>query len=185
MTLADAFRARRNYFLGALTILLVDQATKVAADLALAGRRAVTIIPGFFDLAYSRNRGGLFGYFGSLEDPWRILLLTLFPLAAVVVIALFLAKTDEPDRSTLAGLAAILGGATGNLIDRSIRGEVVDFLDVYVSHERSAAWLTERFGTAHWPTFNVADSAIVCGAALLLLDVLRPERKPASTGAKG
>ena len=182
MTLAGDVLARKPYFLGSLAILLVDQATKVLADFRLAGRGAVTIIPGVFDLSYSRNRGGLFGYFGTLDDPWRILLLTLFPLAAVVVIAIFLAKTDEPDRSTLAGLAAILGGATGNLIDRSIRGEVVDFLDVYVSHDRLAAWLVERFGTAHWPTFNVADSAIVCGAALLLLDVLRPARKQAPTG---
>jgi signal peptidase II len=181
MSLAAAFAARRNYFLLSLAILVADQASKVAADLWLAGRGAVTVIPGFFNLAYSRNRGGLFGYFAGLEDPWRILLLTLFPLACVVFIALFLAKTDEPDRGTLAGLAMILGGATGNLIDRVLRGEVVDFLDVYASHAGLASWLLERFGTTHWPTFNVADSAIVCGAGLLLLDVVRPEpRTPAA-----
>ena len=175
MSLVTALAARRGYFLLSLAILVADQASKVAADLWLAGRGAVPVIPGFFHLAYSRNRGGLFGYFGGLEDPWRILLLTLLPTAAVVVIALFLAKTDEPDRSTLAGLALILGGATGNLIDRAIRGEVVDFLDVYASHAGLSSWLVERFGTAHWPTFNLADSAIVCGAGLLLLDVIRPE----------
>ncbi len=179
MTLAAAFAARRGYFLLAFAILLADQITKVAADAFLEGRGAVAIVPGFFDLAYSRNRGGLFGYFGNLEDPWRILLLTLFPLAAVVVISLFLAKTDEPDRSTLSGLAMILGGATGNLIDRTLRGEVVDFLDVHVSQGAFADWLLERFGTTHWPTFNVADSAIVCGAGLLLLDVIRPESRNA------
>ena len=95
---------------------------------------------------------------------------------AVVVIGVFLAKTDEPDRSTKFGLALILGGAVGNLIDRVFRGEVVDFLDVYASNERVAAWLVEQFGTAHWPTFNIADSAIVVGAILLVLDILRPER---------
>lgn len=177
MTLAASFAARKAYFLLALAILVVDQVTKVAADVYLAGRGAVTIVPGFFNLAYSRNRGGLFGYFGNLEDPWRILLLTVFPLAAVAVIALFLAKTDEPDKSTLSGLAMILGGATGNLIDRVLRGEVVDFLDVYVAQGAVAEWLLDRFGTTHWPTFNIADSAIVCGAALLLLDVIRPESR--------
>jgi signal peptidase II len=71
----------------------------------------------------------------------------------------------------------ILGGATGNLIDRVLRGEVVDFLDVYVSRGAFADWLLDRFGTTHWPTFNIADSAIVCGAGLLLLDVIRPESR--------
>lgn len=176
MTLADGLRNRRPYFLVALAVFAVDQATKILADRFLAGRAPVEIVPGFFNLAYSRNRGGLFGYFSSLDDPWRLLLLTVVPLVAVGVIAIFLAKTDEPDRSTLAGLGLILGGAAGNLVDRVVRGEVVDFLDAYASHEGIAAWLVNRFGTAHWPTFNVADSAIVCGAALLLLDVFRPSR---------
>jgi len=95
-----------------------------------------------------------------------------------VFLAWYLAKTDEPDRSTKVGLALILGGAVGNLVDRVTRGEVVDFLDVYASHPGLASWLESRFGTAHWPTFNVADSAIVVGASLLILDVLRPERAP-------
>jgi signal peptidase II len=184
MTLAGSFAARRGYFLLSLAILVVDQVTKVAADAFLAGRGAVTVVPGFFNLAYSRNRGGLFGYFGGVEDPWRLLLLTLFPLAAVVVIALFLAKTDEPDRSTLSGLAMILGGATGNLIDRILRGEVVDFLDVYVAGGAFAEWLLDRFETTHWPTFNIADSAIVCGAGLLLLDVIRPESRKAASAER-
>jgi signal peptidase II len=182
MTLRQGFARRRAYFAVALVVFVLDQATKAAAHLWLRGSGSVTLVPGFFDLAYSRNRGGLFGYFAALDDPWRIALLTILPAGAVAVIALFLARTDEPDRSTLFGLALILGGAAGNLLDRVARGEVVDFLDVYASWEPLAAWLVENLGTAHWPTFNLADSAIVVGACLLALDVLRPSPPVAGEG---
>jgi signal peptidase II len=182
MTLLAAIAARRAHFLVAAAVLVADQASKIAADLLLRGRGPVSVIPGCFNLWYSRNRGGLFGYFSAWEDPWRSLLLTVFPLLAVGAIVVFLARTDEPDRATLAGLASILGGATGNLIDRVFRGEVVDFLDAYVSHAGVAQWLIDRFGTAHWPTFNLADSAIVTGAGLLLLDLFRAERASGPAG---
>ncbi len=98
----------------------------------------------------------------------------------MILIGLFLARTREEGRRTLFGLAMILGGATGNLIDRLFRGEVVDFLDVYASGQALAGWFVQQFGSAHWPTFNIADSAIVLGAGLLLLDILWPAR-PADT----
>lgn len=184
MSLAEGFLRRRGYFTVSAAIVLCDQLAKLAADAWLKGQGPVSVIPGFLNLWYSRNRGGLFGSFGGLEDPWRLVLLLGLPLAFVVGMTWFLARTDEPDRSTLFGLASMLGGACGNLIDRLFRGEVVDFLDVYASHERLAAWLVHRFGTVHWPTFNLADSAIVVGACLLLLDVVRPERKPAPAGER-
>ena len=77
----------------------------------------------------------------------------------------------------MVGLSLILGGAVGNLIDRLIRQSVVDFLDVYAASPRLAEWLIDKFGTAHWPTFNIADSAIVTGAGLLLLTVVLPQRE--------
>ncbi len=185
---APACTGRAPYFLAALAVFLLDQASKVAADRWLRGREPLVVIPGCFQLSYSRNRGGLFGFFADFEDPWRFLLLTLFPIAAVVLIAWFLARTGEPDRSTLLGLGLILGGAAGNLLDRVLRGEVVDFLDVYVSWAPLRDGCLRYFGTAHWPTFNVADSAIVVGAGLLLLDVFRPERRrtpPAAEAGSG
>ena len=173
MSVLPALAARRGYFVIALAVLVLDQATKILAHAYLRPRGLVVLVPDLFNLAYSRNPGGLFGYFSDLSDPWRTGLLTLFPLVAVGMIVAFLATTGGNDRLTLLALALILGGAVGNLIDRLFRGEVVDFLDVYAGAPRMADWLVERFGTAHWPTFNFADSAIVVGAGLLLIDMLR------------
>jgi signal peptidase II len=102
-----------------------------------------------------------------------MLLLTLLPIVAIVLIARFLFAAREPDTLSTTSLALILGGAVGNLVDRLVRGEVVDFLDVYAPPSRLADWLVGQFGTAHWPTFNVADSAIVVGAGLMLLGAFR------------
>jgi signal peptidase II len=176
MTAIDPADSRRRYFLISLVVVIADQISKVAVHAWMRPHDPVTIIPGLFNLSYSRNRGGLFGYFGELSDPWRALLLTLLPLLAIVMVSLFIARSRDMDRPSLIGLALILGGAVGNLIDRIFRGEVVDFLDAYVSWDRLADWLIRTFGTAHWPTFNVADSAIVCGALLLAWGLARPPR---------
>jgi len=175
--------SRRACFALSLAVVLADQATKVVAHELLRGRAAVEIIPGFFNLAYSRNRGGLFGYFSELTDPWRALLLTLLPLLAIVLVILFIARGKEMDRPSLLGLALILGGAVGNLVDRLLRGEVVDFLDLYAGTGRLAEWLIARLGTAHWPTFNLADSAIVVGALLLAFSIVVPGGGRSGTAA--
>jgi len=176
MTLIRDLSSRKQYFTASAVVVVLDQVSKVLAHAFLPGRDPVELIPGFMNLAYSRNPGGLFGLFGTWGPVWRITLLTLLPVAAVILIGLFLARTREQDRRTLSGLAMILGGATGNLIDRVFRGEVVDFLDVYAPGQALAGWFVKQFGTAHWPTFNIADSAIVLGAGLLILDILRPGR---------
>ncbi len=179
MTWKEGFALRRPYFILAAAVVLLDQASKLAAEAWLRGRGPVVVIPGFFNLIYSRNRGGLFGYFANLPESIRVGLLTALPLVVIVAVSLYLVKTDEPDRSTLAGLGLIVGGASGNLIDRLVRGEVVDFFDAYVSSPGLAAWFREHLHQTHWPTFNLADSAIVIATALLILDVLRPDRKKA------
>jgi signal peptidase II len=184
MKLTSALAARWPYFVLAGGVLVVDQATKLLAEARLRASTPVEIIPGLFNLAYSRNRGGLFGYFSDLGNPWRTLLLTLLPLVAVGLITLFIARSDDANRATRVGLGLILGGAVGNLIDRLFRGEVIDFLDVYASHQGLADWLVRTFGTAHWPTFNIADSAIVVGAGLLILDILRPQHDAATSATE-
>jgi signal peptidase II len=175
MSFLRALTGRWPYFVIAGVVLALDQVTKVMAHANLRGAAVVEVIPGFFNLAYSRNRGGLFGYFSTLTDPWRTILLTLLPLVAVGLITMFIVRAEQTHRATRVGLGLILGGAVGNLIDRVFRGEVIDFLDVYASSQGLADWLIKTFGTAHWPTFNIADSAIVVGAGLLILDLFRPE----------
>jgi signal peptidase II len=174
--------SRRGYFLISLLVVLLDQGSKLLVHATLRGQGPVEVIPGLFNLAYSRNRGGLFGYFGELADPWRTLLLLLLPLLAILFVTLFLARGKDIDRPSLLGLALILGGAVGNFIDRVARGEVVDFLDVYASPARIADWLVSTFGTSHWPTFNLADSAIVAGAILLAFGIARPRPGAATAG---
>lgn len=171
---------RLRYLWISAGVLVLDQVTKMLAHAHLAGGPPREIVPGFFNLIYSRNAGGLFGYLGDLAQPWRGILLTVVPIVAVGLIVLFLLRAEEMDRPTLLGLSLILGGAVGNLVDRVARGEVVDFLDAYVSSPRLADWLVSQFGTAHWPTFNIADSGIVVGACLLLLMLLRPQPRTTS-----
>ena len=178
-----ALRAARPFFGLAAVVFLVDQATKVMAHAWLRDASPVSIVPGLFNLSYSRNPGGLFGYFGGLPDPWRGLLLTVLPLIAIALIGMFLLRSDGANRLTRIGLGGILGGALGNLVDRVVRGEVVDFLDVYASAPSLADWLVRTFGTAHWPTFNVADSCIVVGAGLLILETFRPQPREAAAEA--
>lgn len=175
MNRAELLASRRGYFFLAAVVYLFDQASKIAIHAWLSPRGSVKLLPAGFDLAYSRNPGGLFGYLGDLADPWRSILLTGIPVLAVLMIVGFLLQNEAIDRATLTGLGLILGGALGNLTDRLFRGEVVDFLDVYVPSGGPADWLIQRFGTAHWPTFNIADSAIVCGAAVLILGIFRPQ----------
>lgn len=181
MSFLRALAGRWPYFVIAGVVLALDQATKAMAHAQLRGASLVEVIPGFFNLTYSRNRGGLFGYFSTLTDPWRTILLTLLPLVAIGLITMFIVRAEQTHRATRVGLGLILGGAVGNLIDRVFRGEVIDFLDVYASSQGLADWLIKTFGTAHWPTFNIADSAIVVGAGLLILDLFRSEPAPETT----
>jgi signal peptidase II len=192
MKLLDELSARWPYFAIAIGVLVLDQASKLLAHAYLRASSAIVLVPGLINLTYSRNRGGLFGYFGSLGEPWRTILLTLLPLIAIGLIAIFIVRTDAEHRTTRLALSMILGGAVGNLIDRLVRGEVIDFLDVYASWRGLADWLVRTFGTAHWPTFNLADSAIVVGAGLLVLDMFRspsvaekPASEPPATAAEG
>jgi signal peptidase II len=139
----------------ALIVVVVDQLTKVLAVDRLLGQPGVEIAP-FFRLVLSYNTGAAFSFLSGAGG-WQN---AFFIAVAVVVCAVILAmlrRLGQRDHQVALALWLILGGAAGNLIDRIWHGYVVDFLDLYYGH-----W--------HWPTFNVADSAIAIGAALLVLD---------------
>jgi signal peptidase II len=154
---------RLIYFSIAAVVLILDQLTKWLILARFSLEDIVPVIPGLFSLVRVENKGVAFGFLGGVSSTLAFALIVLFSAAAIGVVAYLLWKSGAADPYSASAFALILGGASGNLLDRMIRGSVVDFLDVYVR-------------SYHWPAFNVADSAIVVGVGLLLLDMF--VRKP-------
>jgi signal peptidase II len=150
---------RLAYALLTLSVLALDQATKAMVVSRLTLYSSVPVVPGLFHITLVTNRGALFGLLHDLADPYRSALFTAVPVLAIALMLVFQYRTTIHDFATQSGLALILGGALGNLIDRIRLGYVIDFLDVFV-------------GEHHWPAFNVADSCICVGVACLLIDLL-------------
>jgi len=167
--LNGAASGRIAWSLLSLLVLALDQGTKAQVRHLLPLHDSVAVLPGFVQLTHVTNRGALFGMLHDLPDPWRSALFTLVPLLAIVLIVGFQARTPTGARLAHAGLALILGGAAGNLADRLRFGQVTDFVDVFV-------------GAHHWPAFNVADSSICVGVALLVLDLLRHSGRSSEAG---
>jgi len=147
------------HFLVALVVVLLDRWTKrlVAAHIAMYTH--IQIIPGFFRLTHTENTGAAFSLFADSPSHWKTALLIAFSIVAMIVVSVLLWK--QPGLFSITGIALslILGGALGNLWDRVASGRVVDFLLFYVKQYQ-------------WPVFNLADSAIVVGASLLVLEIL-------------
>jgi signal peptidase II len=143
-----------RWFALALGVVLADQATKALVLARFAPGERVELT-GFFNMVLVYNRGAAFSFLSDAGG-WQTPALAVFALVAIGVVGAFIVRS--PGRHLLrCGLALILGGAAGNLIDRLRFGQVVDFLDFH-----AAGW--------HWPAFNVADSAITVGAVLLILE---------------
>jgi signal peptidase II len=149
-------------------VFALDRASKWLIETRVSVTDTYNVIPGFFDIVHSRNRGVAFSMFHDSTSPWRTTLLILVAVAALTVVGTMIWRSQGADRMTVLGLGLIFGGAMGNLFDRAMWGAVTDFLDFYV-------------GSLHWPAFNVADSAVVIGGGLLLLDIVRPKRAAART----
>jgi signal peptidase II len=155
------------YFLASCAIVLADQITKWMVLGRLVPWQRVEITP-FFNLVLAFNKGAAFSFLAGAGG-WQTPLLVAFALVAAVVVSVMLVRSPGR-RMFCAGLALILGGAVGNVIDRLRYGHVVDFLDLH-----AGGW--------HWPAFNVADSAITVGAALLILDGFRHHDHERRAGA--
>src|SRR5437879_8760764 len=155
----SSYRARCVHFFLALLVVLLDRWTKhlVASHIALYTH--IQIIPGFFRLTHTENTGAAFSLFADSPSRWKTALLIAFSLVAMVIVSILLWKQTRPLTMTGIALSLILGGAVGNLWDRLASGRVVDFLLFYVKQYQ-------------WPVFNMADSAIVVGASLLVLEIL-------------
>jgi signal peptidase II len=150
---------RRFHFLIAFAVVCLDRLAKWSVERNLTLHDSIQIVPGFFRITHVENRGAAFGLFADSPSEWKIALLVLFSLVALVIVSALLWKNSHSMTTTGVGLALILGGALGNLWDRLLSGRVVDFLLFYV-------------GQYQWPAFNVADSAIVVGAGLLVFEIL-------------
>jgi signal peptidase II len=148
----------------AAAVFALDRLTKWIVESNVSAMDTVPVIPGLFNIVRSENRGIAFGIMNDSTSEWRTTLLIVLSSAAVVFVAAMLWNARRLDRCSFWGLTLILGGAAGNVFDRVAFGRVTDFLDFYI-------------GQYHWHTFNVADSAIVIGGGLLLIDLLRPKRQ--------
>jgi len=147
----------------AAAVFALDRVTKSLIVSHFSFFDSYKVIPGFFEIVRSQNRGVAFGLFNDSTSEWRTTLLVVASLAAVVAVSVMLWNARKLDRLSLWGLALILGGAAGNVFDRIVSGHVTDFLLFYIRDYQ-------------WPAFNMADSAIVVGSGLLMLDLLRPRR---------
>lgn len=151
----------------AAAVLLLDRLTKWIVETRVSFLDSLKVIPGFFDIVRSENRGVAFGLFNGSDSQWRTLVLVLLAVAAVIGVSIVLWHPERLDRLARWGFALILGGAAGNVVDRILYGQVTDFLLFY-------------FRDYQWPAFNVADSAIVIGSGLLALGLLRPKAQAAN-----
>lgn len=142
-----------------LLILAFDQLTKAAVRARLPIHASVTVVPGLVDLTHVQNTGAAFGFLNSAAFPFKSALIAVTAAAALLGVAGYAASLAPHQRMARVGLALIIGGAAGNLLDRVVAGSVVDFVDVY--------WRTYHF----W-AFNVADSAISVGVGIMILDML-------------
>ena len=138
-------------------VVVLDQVTKYIADSNLDLRVPLEVIPNL-NMTLCYNKGAAFSFLSNAGGWQRWFLMTVSFLVSVALIV-WLSQVDKSRKQLYWGLALILGGAVGNLIDRTIFGYVIDFIDVYYQY-----W--------HYPAFNIADSAITIGAGLLILDLI-------------
>jgi signal peptidase II len=144
-------------------VFLLDRLTKVLIERAVPLYDSFHVIPGFFDIVHTKNRGAAFGMFADVDSPLRAVFLIGVSAAVLIFVAWMLLKPDKGgfhSPLTFIGLALVLGGALGNIYDRVMYGMVTDFLEFYLGEYRFAA-------------FNIADSGITVGAGLLILDMWR------------
>ena len=143
------------FILGATTVIVLDQITKAAIVAKFFIHESYTIVAGFLNLVYVMNPGAAFGFLANASSTFRYFFFTGITIAVILLIIYYVMKSKPQNMLMVISLTLIFAGAVGNLIDRIRFGAVVDFLDIYI-------------GTAHWPAFNVADSAISVGAVLMI-----------------
>jgi signal peptidase II len=147
-----------------LSVLAADQASKYTVEKLTTQNSIRVLLPGVLNLVHTRNPGVAFGFLAETESPWVTAFVLVFSVGVMVFLIWLLATDRAGGVLGQSGMALILGGAAGNMLDRLLHRSVTDFIDFHL-------------GDHHWYTFNVADSAIVIGAGLVLLELLRDWRQ--------
>jgi signal peptidase II len=140
-------------------VVVFDQLTKAIVRARLPEHTSIPVVRGFVDFTHVRNSGAAFGILNAADFPFKTVVIAVIATAALIAVGLYSASLARQKLVARVGLALIIGGAAGNLLDRLIAGSVVDFVDVY--------WRTYHF----W-AFNVADSAITIGVGIMILDMI-------------
>ncbi len=152
---SDQSAGKRKFFIIAALVLALDQLSKLWAHATLRVGQDISLIPGLLRLTYTENSGIAFGLFGDTGARW---VLVSISVVAISIVIYYLSRTPTGNRLLLWSLSLMAAGITGNLVDRIRRGQVIDFiLAYYKDHE--------------WPVFNVADTAISIGAALMAIEL--------------
>ena len=161
--MSNLLRTRRADLLLAGGIVVIDQIAKAVVRATLPLYESVVVVPSLVNFTHVRNTGAAFGLLDSMDFPLKTPLLAVVAAAALIAVGSYATGLAHHQRVARTGLALIVGGAAGNLIDRIVSGSVVDFVDVY--------WRSYHF----W-AFNVADSAITIGVVMMILDMLGSEK---------
>ena len=168
--------AKIGLFAGvAVGMTALDQITKVWVRDNLAERSdRIVVIDDFLNIVHAENPGAAFGFLN--DSPYRMWVFAAFTVIALVVLFRMFLELPDDDRFQNIALGMIVSGAIGNAIDRVLYQSVTDMVDMYVAGESLGPWVRERFGTTHWPTYNVADVAIVLGLIMFLVHYLFLEK---------
>lgn len=149
---------RRLELVTTVAVVVLDQITKALVRGRFALHESVDVVPGWLSLTRVHNTGAAFGFLNGVDFPFKPVVISIVALGALAGVAWYAASLPAGQRIARLGIALVLGGAVGNLIDRAAAGYVLDFVDAYWND-----W--------HFWAFNVADAAITVGVILMLLDL--------------
>ncbi len=152
-------------FLASNVLIILDQYTKMWVNTHVPKHRFILVIDDFFAITHIRNPGVAFGLGADWSSEYKTYLFIGFSIIAIVAILIFFHQTPQENKIVRIGLILIFSGAIGNLIDRILYQEVIDFLDFF-------------YGSYHWPAFNIADSCITIGVLLMLVDLIQAGKTP-------
>ena len=149
-------------------LIVMDQYTKLMVSLHIPLNYSVKVVEGFFNFTHIRNSGVAFGLFANQQSEYKALMFIAISTIAIIAILVIFHQTPKEKKMVQTGLILIFSGAIGNLIDRILHGEVIDFVDFFINRH-------------HFPAFNIADSCITVGVIMMVIDLFFGEAGPDSS----